>query len=287
MLFALNYSTAAAELDRQGLLDFDCYKCPDWPGLLNRARRSRPVYVHLPLQAGRGEGRAAELDRAAALLTLTKTSFANIHLAPEVDGRADPFSAVEAAIVRTIEDVAALVTRFGPNRVVVENVPYWNGAGPGARLAVLPTFISQVVAATGCGLLLDLAHARIAALELGVDERAYITALPLHRLRELHVTGVQLHEGRLCDHLPLQDDDWALLFWGLKQIGERRWERPAILAFEYGGVGPSFAWRTDGRVLAAQVPRLARMLDATGARAATTGAPPQRPGTLASASRPA
>jgi hypothetical protein len=75
---------------------------------------------------------------------------------------------------------------------------------------------------------------------------------------ELHVSGVERDEdGNPREHIPMSDDDWALVAWCLEQIPEGRWARPWVLAFEYGGIGPLMEWRSDERVLAEQVPRLA------------------------------
>jgi hypothetical protein len=38
------------------------------------------------------------------------------------------------------------------------------------------------------------------------------------------------------------------------------WPAPSIVAFEYGGVGPVFEWRSDVDVLAEQLPRLRDVL---------------------------
>lgn len=68
-----------------------------------------------------------------------------------------------------------------------------------------------MIADTGCGLLHDLAHARLAARALGMDERETIQALPVRRVRELHITGIGLHEGEWVDPMEMQPDDWDLL----------------------------------------------------------------------------
>ena len=134
---------------------------------------------------------------------------------------------------------------------------------------------------TGCGLLLDLAHVRLAARVLGVDVRQYAEALPVERIREIHVTGVQRVEGRwlermqrqevapaemqrltgrLIDHLPMTGEDWSLCEWAMGQIRAGRWSRPWIVTFEYGGVGPLWEALTDADALRTQVPRLRRIV---------------------------
>jgi uncharacterized protein (UPF0276 family) len=130
---------------------------------------------------------------------------------------------------------------------------------------------------TGCGLLLDVSHAQLAAHYLGVDVRRYIEALPLDRIREIHVTGVQRFEGRwvelahqigvapdviqhfaghLVDHLPITDEGWTFVEWALEQVRNGAWGQPYVVTFEYGGVSRLFEAVTDADVLAEQIPRL-------------------------------
>ena len=143
--------------------------------------------------------------------------------------------------------------------------------------------LRRAVEATGCGFLLDLSHAQLAARVLGIDPYAYIEALPVTRIREIHVTGVQRFEGiwvdrartfgveesfieqvagQYLDHLPMIDEDWEILSWALDRIREGAWATPQIVAYECGGIGPLFAATTIPEVLAEQVPRLYDMVHA-------------------------
>jgi hypothetical protein len=127
---------------------------------------------------------------------------------------------------------------------------------PHIRYAADSEVFSKVIEDTDCLLLLDLAHARITADTLGVDVRDYISSFPLDRLVELHITGIRNYGGVLTDHFGMADRDWALFNWALAQIKAGKWRKPEIVAFEYGGVGEVFVWRTDINVLRTQVPLL-------------------------------
>jgi hypothetical protein len=105
-------------------------------------------------------------------------------------------------------------------------------------------------------LLLDLAHARITADTLSMNVKDYIQSLPLDRLAEMHVTGVKRYAGVLTDHFGLSTEDWDLFDWAIQNIHHGNWRQPEIVAFEYGGAGNVFIWRTDNRILQEQVPRL-------------------------------
>lgn len=50
-------------------------------------------------------------------------------------------------------------------------------------------FIGEVVARTGCGLLLDLTNAHVSAVNHGRDALAELRALPLHAVGEIHLAG--------------------------------------------------------------------------------------------------
>jgi len=208
-----------------------------------------------------------------------------VHLSPTAEDQPgipidtnDP-AHIEHATECLISDVQSVVARFGADRVIVEN-DHDNG-GLHLRPAYLPEVINRVVAATGCSFLLDLAHVRLAAQALDVDPYAYLGALPVKQLREMHVSGVQpfgerfvsmldrggipstvmqRYVGRLMDHLPMTDLDWYFTTWALDQVREGEWGRPWAIAFEYGGVGPLWEAVTEEGVVAEQVPRLYQLV---------------------------
>ncbi len=201
-------------------------------------------------------------DQARRLLDLTDTPYINLHL----ESRAEDFPEMpldttdpghqEAILFRMIEDLNIVAREFGADRVIGENVPYRDVAGKILRPSVEPAVIQHALAETGCGLLLDLAHARISAHYLGMEMAAYLDALPVHRLREMHFTGVQSQDDLLQDHLAAVEEDWQALDMAVERLRNGDWPRPWMLAFEYGGVGEKFAWRSDPQVIETQGQRL-------------------------------
>ena len=147
-----------------------------------------------------------------------------------------------AALLR---DVETLIAVYGRERVIVENAPYYAEQNKVLRATVEPAVIRRVVAETGCGLLLDLSHAWMTAHYLRRERDGYVSALPVESLREVHVTGVHRLEGRLRDHLGMTEPDWQHLTWALGQIDSGGWAMPWLVAFEYGGIGPNFEWRSE------------------------------------------
>jgi uncharacterized protein (UPF0276 family) len=261
MLFSINYSTQAAVLLDQNRIHLDRFKCPDWPDLIDEARQRRPVAVHFALAAGRGKLLKKNLDKVAALAEQTRTPYINLHLEAKIADFPDiPVGSTRPehrarVLAQTLEEVELAVERFGSSQVIVENVPY-RVSGNVLRPSVEPEAICRIVRETGCGLLLDIPHARITAAQLGLDEREYIASLPVHSLKELHFTGVQRLDGWLQDHLPALEADWQTLDWVLERIKLGEWPQPWLLAFEYGGVGYKFAWRSDARVIETHCQRL-------------------------------
>jgi len=125
-------------------------------------------------------------------------------------------------ICRNTRALAAAI----PVPLILENLDYCPG---GAYEHICePDFISAVLEATGAGLLLDLAHARVSAARLGLPDHEYLARLPLERVRQLHISGPRLRDGMLADaHEPLLEEDYALLEHVLRQT------RPQALTLEY------------------------------------------------------
>ncbi|HEY8464890.1 MAG TPA: DUF692 family multinuclear iron-containing protein [Bacillota bacterium] len=114
--------------------------------------------------------------------------------------------------------------------LILENFPYYLWLNH-FRTAAEPQFIAELCTAGDCGLLLDIAHARCSAASLGWDDQDYIFALPLERLREVHLAGVGKCEYGICDtHTALEDWDYQLL----QAVLERA--KPEIITLEYGGM---------------------------------------------------
>lgn len=262
MQLAINYSTQAAQLLEEGQIELDRFKTMNWPDMIAEARRYRPVAVHFGLQAGNGMVKKLDWAVIGRMLDETGTPHVNLHL--EATTRDYPGLAVEKTpaearrkiFKRMLKDVHRTVEQFGPQRVIIENVPYRGPDDKVFRLAVEPETIQTIVAETGCGLLLDISHARIAAHHLGMDATQYMSALPIESLRELHFTGLHNLEGRLQDHLPILDSDWPFLDWVLERIHGGEWPEPWLFAFEYGGTGEKFVQRSDPSVIKAQLPVL-------------------------------
>jgi uncharacterized protein (UPF0276 family) len=294
MKLAVNFSRPLAALVASGDVRVDLYKCPAWANIVAEIGAAHPAYVHFPLKVGLGIHTALDTEtrttvewtpKVDVLRARTETPFINLHLNvstadyPDIPlDSADP-AHVDRLVQRALQDVQAVIARYGPDRVIVENDH--DSGEQHLRAGYLPEMLHRIVEETGCGLLLDISHAVLAANRLGLNVREYLAALPVRHIREIHVTGVdridagwqkQLRQvgvdeptikrfaGRLQDHLPMTDADWDLLAWVLDNIRRGDWGTPWAVAFEYGGIGPLWESITDADVLAAQVPRLTAMV---------------------------
>jgi len=259
MKFAVNYSTDLSKLILEDNLAIDLIKCPDWDGIIIEARKLLPVYVHFDILVGIGKVKNLKWDKIHHLMELTNTEHINCHLVANSD--IDPILKSDQLKLLKIweEEINLLSTKFSNKNIVAEHFPFMP-YHPHMRQAVDAGNISRIVKETGCRFLLDLAHARITALVLGLDERTYALALPIDRLSELHITGIKEYNGYLVDHFEMQPADWKYTEWALKMIKTAQWPEPKLVAFEYGGVGSTFAWRTDKAVLKEQVPQLAQLI---------------------------
>ena len=261
MKFAINYSPQAAELVRKGRIEVDYFKTPPWPDMIAEAEKLRPVAVHFDFRA---EG-LIQPDWASieGFLAHTETAYVNIHLGvrptemPQQPINSPPTPQQQEEVIEVmLANLQTLTSYFGAERVIAENIPFRLNENSEIWAIVEPEVISAVIEAADCGLLLDVSHARIAAQSLGMEPHAYIEALPVKRLHELHFTGLHNWNGYAMDHLEILETDWPWLDWVLEKVNRGEWGQAHMLAFEYGGTGEFFQRFSDPKVMAAQVPQL-------------------------------
>jgi uncharacterized protein (UPF0276 family) len=71
-------------------------------------------------------------------------------------------------------------------------------------------FLTELVQSAAVGLLLDVAHARITARRRGIAPDAYLEALPLGRVVQLHVSSCRIEHGAWIDaHDVPTPGDWG------------------------------------------------------------------------------
>jgi uncharacterized protein (UPF0276 family) len=260
MKLAVNYSPQAADLLRSGQIGFDLFKTPNWHSMVADASALLPVYVHFDLSVGDGRLASVDWDEIQSFLDKTHTATVNLHVLTPPD--LDPCNPdqVNEILDKIVTEVVSVAKRFGHERVITENIPLPVLGKKHLRPVAMPAFFHRLTAETGCGMLLDIAHAAITAQSLKTDPYAFFSEFPIRRLREIHITGLGMHEGEIHDHLEMKDRDWQQFEWVIGKIRLGEWHTPDIIAFEYGGTGAPFMWRSESRVLLEQVPRLNQMI---------------------------
>lgn len=87
-------------------------------------------------------------------------------------------------------------------------------------------FLKQVVARTGCGLLLDVNNVFVASTNHNTDPRSYLARFPVRHVREIHLGGHSVTEDDLGAPLlidshdnPVRDPVWALYAEVIERTG--------------------------------------------------------------------
>jgi uncharacterized protein (UPF0276 family) len=156
---------------------------------------------------------------------------------------------LERASRRLVWQVTRLSRALGVP-VLLENMPTLPFRG--YEFESEPGRIGRVLETTGCGLVLDIGHARIAAAARDMQTEAYVSRLPLDRVVQVHVSGPRLWQGRLVDaHESLQEEDYELLAFVLART------RPEMVTLEY---------IRERETLHQQLSRLRELLGARGHR---------------------
>jgi len=119
-----------------------------------------------------------------------------------------------------------------------------------------PDKVSKLIVDNDVYFLLDLTHAKITAEYRQWDLHDYLRALPLDRVKEIHVCGAGRDDrGYPTDpHLPMAEDDYALLEWALGHT------EPDVVTLEYPGVGNDSPEGTREQ-LVIQLARLTKILN--------------------------
>ncbi len=131
--------------------------------------------------------------------------------------------------------------------LLLENMPSWPQPWPCPEAD--PGFIVRLLEATDCGFLLDTAHARMAAGTFGQDIYAYLAALPLDCVVEIHVSSPRYRENTWhSSHEVLEEQDYAILRWLLERTA------PQAITLEY--------WQ-DREQIKDQLTQLGRLIEHT------------------------
>lgn len=164
-----------------------------FPHYLTRIRERYPLSIHgVGLSIG-GEGPLDErhLDRLALLLDQYEPESFSEHLAWSShrdvflnDLLPVPYNA--ATLARVCEHIERVQERLKRSMLLENPATYVEFA---ASSMDETDFITEVARRTGCGLLLDVNNVYVSCTNHGRDPYAYISALPLEKVGEIHLAG--------------------------------------------------------------------------------------------------
>lgn len=212
---------------------------------LDAIRRDKPMSIHgvgLSL-AGDAPPDPDYLDRLCDLVLRFEPELVSEHLAWSRHGQVYhpdllPFPRTRARLERIAENIDRVQDALG-RPILIEN-PSLYLALRGHEMDEV-AFLTELIARTGCGLLLDVNNVHVTTHNLGGDPRAYIDALPAAAVGEIHLAGhapdERLGEALLIDShdAPVSDAVWALYDHALARFG------PCPTLIERDGNVPAFA----------------------------------------------
>ncbi len=223
-----------------------------------------------------GSARPPDADHLRAIKRVsdrTQAPYYSEHLAltgvPGIDlGHLSPLWFTEEGLTIASRNVRQ-VQEYLEKPLVLENVTYTIELPHGQMSQV--EFFHRLVEATGCGLLLDVTNIHVNATNHGFDPLAFLEAMPLEALVQVHVAGGYVHDGFMVDGhcAPVPEESWQLL----EAVAARTAVRGVIL--EHDEQFPEF------RDLVDQVARARRIL--AGPDGGSQSHPAARPGSTGSA----
>jgi uncharacterized protein (UPF0276 family) len=127
-----------------------------------------------------------------------------------------PFN--EEGVEHVVPRVREVMARVG-RPFLLENPSYY-ARMPGGTLPEA-AFLRHVAEQADCGLLLDVNNVYVNAQNHGYDPRAFIDALPLERVVQIHLAGHDRYPDVIIDShgAPVCDDVWSLYRYVLERTG--------------------------------------------------------------------
>jgi uncharacterized protein len=196
---------------------------PRW--FLERVRRDYPVSLH-GVGLSLGSADALDLDHLISLKALIERfepGLVSDHLSwSAVGGRylndLLPLPYTEEAL-QVFCDHVAQAQEFLGRRMLIENpssyVVWCHSTIPESE------FLRAVVERTGCGILLDVNNVYVSATNHGFDPFAYLAAIPVAPVAEIHLAGFDRGEHCLIDThgKPVAEPVWALYAAAMRRFG--------------------------------------------------------------------
>jgi uncharacterized protein (UPF0276 family) len=209
------------------------YLGPGGPRLraLEEIRTHYPLSCHgVGLSLGSADGlNPAALTRRRTLFDRFAPGLLSEHIAWSIDhgvylNDLMPLPYNEESLSIIVDNIDQAQTAFG-DRLFVENPSSYVGFE--ASTMAEAEFMAAVIRHSGCGLLLDVNNVFVTAHNYRLDAIAYLSALPLDAIGEIHVAGhlradIDGETMLIDDHgSKVTDPVWDLLGWVLERAGPR------------------------------------------------------------------
>jgi hypothetical protein len=127
-----------------------------------------------------------------------------------------PLPYTEDALAHVVARVQRVQDRLG-RQILVENVSSYLGFAHSA----MPEweFLAAVAERADCGLLLDVNNVYVSSVNHGFDAAAYVLAMPVDRVGQIHLAG---HSDKGTHLLDTHDDHVVPAVWDLYRLALRR-----------------------------------------------------------------
>lgn len=192
---------------------------------LEQVRARYPISLHgVGLGLGSVEApRTEHLIRLKALVEHIEPVLVSEHLCWNRAGERYfndllPVPRVEGALDVVAQHIDLVQNALG-RPILIENVSTYVAFED--EVCTEAEMLADLVARTGCGVLLDLNNLHVNALNLGIDPFAELARLPKHCVGEMHVAGFEwLDDVAIDTHgAPVSDAVWTLLDAALERFG--------------------------------------------------------------------
>lgn len=192
---------------------------------LEQVRAHYPLSLHgVGLSLGSADGlRQQHLWKLKRLVDRFEPALVSEHLSwSAIGGR---FANDLLPLPYTEESLAVLTQRIGEvqeflgRRILIENISSYLRFSHSTIPE--PEFISALVRASGCGILLDINNVYVNSVNHGFDAGEYLKAIPVGEVQEIHLAGFDDNGQCLIDThgKPVCDQVWALYAQALTRFG--------------------------------------------------------------------
>lgn len=235
MELCVNYTSEVRQLFEEGKIDFiDYFKLYSINGDLSPIEwciQNKKLIFHGLVGHGANVASKHFLDdRNWALqkdyMDRGKCPYASFHINVDSDEK----TGTEKEMMDNIKSNMREARKKLDYDILLENVPAKIG-NQARTLLASSDFIHKVLEETNTYFLLDIAHARSAAQVLNIPYSKYIDALPLEKVKELHLSGCVTREDGIivANHSEMKEEDFDLLDYLIEKCKDLR-----IITLEYG-----------------------------------------------------